>query len=635
MNVNSRPALSPVAVWLVVCVLLNVAGWVLSALGQLNRAGYAVVFVLAGAAACGWWLWRRPRLEPGFRWSRLRRRYRRGLPLGFAVLAGLAILGGVLHGPSNYDGLAYRIPRVLHWLAEGQWHWIQTEFQRVNTRACGFEWLMAPLFVFSKTDRLVFLLNAVTFLLLPGMCYGVLHRLGVRRRVAAAWMWLLPTGYCFLLQAGSISNDLFGAACALAALYYALRGREQPGIGNASMAVLAAALMTGAKTSNLPLLLPCLLAGIPAWSAFLRRPAIAAAVLVAAVSCSFLPMAVMNLRHSGDWSGLRAESVNFNAGSPAVCLANNSVLLVIQNFVPPVFPLAKQWEGAAARLIPESFGRKIQTAFEPSGAHWRLGEMQVEESAGLGFGISLLLLLSFVAAQIHRSGNGLNPGLQLWRLTIYAGALVALAVFMAKSGLSTAARLIAPYYLFLIPLLLQSPAHAWIIRARWWRVGAGVVMLLGALLLVISPARPLWPARTVLARWDAAQSHPVLARARIVYEVYGARSDGFAPARALLPPDLAVLGLVSYDDPETSLWRPFGSRRIRHVTHRDTPATLAADGVGYVLVRQDKLELCFQRDFNVWLRAVNGRVERTVDLNLRAGSKPTVWHLVRLAPLPQ
>jgi len=40
-------------------------------------------------------------------------------------------------------------------------------------------------------------------------------------------MWLVPTGYCFLLQAGSISNDLFGAVFAMAAVDFALRARQE------------------------------------------------------------------------------------------------------------------------------------------------------------------------------------------------------------------------------------------------------------------------------------------------------------------------------------------------------------------------------------------------------------------------
>ena len=104
----------------------------------------------------------------GWNLRKQRRRFRRTFPLAFLILALLAILGGALHPPSNYDALAYRVPRVLHWLAEGQWHWIYTDFQRVNTRACGIEWLSAPLIAFTKTDRLLFLINAVLVLAAAG-----------------------------------------------------------------------------------------------------------------------------------------------------------------------------------------------------------------------------------------------------------------------------------------------------------------------------------------------------------------------------------------------------------------------------------------------------------------------------------
>ncbi len=62
-----------------------------------------------------------------------------GLPeMGAAIPSSVAVgipgvgragfFGGLIHAPANYDGLAYRIPRVLHWLAEGRWHLIETIF---------------------------------------------------------------------------------------------------------------------------------------------------------------------------------------------------------------------------------------------------------------------------------------------------------------------------------------------------------------------------------------------------------------------------------------------------------------------------------------------------------------------------
>ena len=175
-----------VFLWICLCAWLNCAGWGLSALHQLNPAGYGVA-LLAGAA--GFWIWRQEWPLPGRRdWRKTARRFRRGLPLGFLLLTGLALAGGVLYAPTNYDGLAYRTPRVLHWLAEGRWHWIHTVFPRVNGRACGYEWLCTPLIALLRTDRWLFLINLVSLLLMPGLIFSVFTRLGVRPRVAWCWM---------------------------------------------------------------------------------------------------------------------------------------------------------------------------------------------------------------------------------------------------------------------------------------------------------------------------------------------------------------------------------------------------------------------------------------------------------------
>src|SRR3984957_19098784 len=216
---------SLVAIWIWLCVYLNCAGWGLSAIHQLNACGYAVVLLVGAAAFFIWGQKFSGRLFPHILWLKLRRRFRRPFPLAFLILAAMAFLGGAIYAPNNFDGLTYRIPRILHWLPAGQWHWIHTPDARMNTRACGFEWLSAPLIELTNTDRWLFLINIASFLLLPGLVFSVFTKLGVRRRVAWHWMWIVPTGYCFLLQAGSIGNDLFGAPFALAAVDFALRAK--------------------------------------------------------------------------------------------------------------------------------------------------------------------------------------------------------------------------------------------------------------------------------------------------------------------------------------------------------------------------------------------------------------------------
>ena len=238
-----------VTIWIWLCAYLNCAGWTLSALHRLNAGGYAVALTLGLAAVLVWKQKSGAPLYPKIHSQKFLRRFRRGFPLGFLVLAALAFLGGALHPPTNYDALAYRLPRVLHWLAAGQWHWIHSAFDRLNNRSCGIEWVSAPVLALLKSDRPLFLINFISFLLLPGLVFGVFTRLGVGRRVAWHWMWLAPTAYGFVLQAGSIGNDLFGAVFALAAVDFALRAKNTGLAAAFFTSVLAAALMTSAKTN--------------------------------------------------------------------------------------------------------------------------------------------------------------------------------------------------------------------------------------------------------------------------------------------------------------------------------------------------------------------------------------------------
>ena len=121
-----------VKLWVLGSAACVAAGWILSALHQLNLAGYAVFFFLfvAGLAV----EYRRRRREgratgamagaKPARWNLPR--FRRPLPLLFLLTAALAIAGGALHAPNNYDALTYRFPRMLHWWAASGWHWIAT-----------------------------------------------------------------------------------------------------------------------------------------------------------------------------------------------------------------------------------------------------------------------------------------------------------------------------------------------------------------------------------------------------------------------------------------------------------------------------------------------------------------------------
>jgi hypothetical protein len=87
--------------------------------------------------------------------------------------------------------------------------------------------------------------------------------------------------------------------------------------------------------------------------------------------------------------------------------------------------------------------------------------------------------------------------------------------------------------------------------------------------------------------------------------------------------------MVTYDDPETSLWRPFGSRRIEHVCPGDTAADVKARGVEYILLKEKNFGWS-NYTLEDWLQRMNAQVVWKIPLNLRASSGPLDWYLVKL-----
>src|SRR5689334_13393091 len=106
-----------VRLWIWLSVFATAAGWMLSALGQLNRAGYGIFFCFSALVL---WFGRKAWGEEWpahfFRWHKFRRRFGRPLSLAFLFLTLLILLGGIFYPPSNHTALTYRIPRVLQWL---------------------------------------------------------------------------------------------------------------------------------------------------------------------------------------------------------------------------------------------------------------------------------------------------------------------------------------------------------------------------------------------------------------------------------------------------------------------------------------------------------------------------------------
>jgi hypothetical protein len=634
--------------WVIFCAACNVAGWTFSALHILDRPAYILFLigcaVIASISLFGWPLNFRRVLRPeGVRdrmrgpacraevgrrpgtGGALRTRFSRPFPLAFLILAALATLGGILYAPTNYDALAYRTPRVLHWLAEHRWHWIHTEFQRLNARGTGFEWVCAPFISVARTDRFLFLLNVISFLLMPGLIYSVFTRLGVNRRLAYFWMWILPTGYCFLLQVGSIGNDLFTVPFVLASIDFALRARQERDVRSAWLSILSAALFTSAKANTLPLGLVWLMVIIPCWRLLLSDWLLTSVVILISIFSSFVPTALLNQKYSGDWTGAVAEALPIIKANSVVRLIGNTGILAVHTVMPPVFPPARIWnDRIAPRLVSKSLDRKIGENFMVTGTLFTVSELEIEESAGLGLGVSLFLL-TFMPGKPRRALSKLT----LTHYLVFGAIAIAFLAFMRASFVRSTARLLTPYYPLLAIPLLMIFARDTISRRRQCYVGVPVFGM-AILLLVLNPARPLWPANTMISALKQHFGGRLLDRAQTVYSVYSNRAQAFDPALRLLPNDAKIVGIVTFDDPETALWRPFGSRRIVHVCSGDTAEFLRAEGIKYIWVNDEKFAMLFKGTVAAWLEKIRADRLQTISLQLRAGEGPIPWHLVRL-----
>jgi hypothetical protein len=615
------------ALWILFSAWSSLSGWCLSAFGYLNPAGinFSYSIFLACLILC------RAHLQveagrPG--WKILRSRLL--APKIWLLLTAFALAGGILYSPNNYDYLSYRFPRLLYWSWDHAWGRIPTIDERMNYSGTGFEWLMAPLFIVFKTDRLFFLINFLSYLLMPGLVFSVFSRLGISKRISWWWMSILPCGYCYILQAASAGNDAFAAVYLLASLHYLLQMKDSSAPRNLALSCLAIALMTGAKASNLPLVLPWLILLFFRGKSFLKsvRPGLFAIFLVLAAAVSFLPVALLNIQFTGDYSGDPDNSTKMKVSNPVIGVAGNSLQLMTDNLSPPLLPRRIDW---TVRL-PSQLKAYLLRDFPRLDLH--MGELQIEEEAGLGLGIvlyvSLFIVAGIVARLRDRSLIAPQNRRALW--VVGAGA-IALLAYMSKMASEATSRLIAAYYPLLVAgVLVLASLDGRILHRRifGW---IGILVMLSALpLVILSPARPLFPVQAVseIMAWSHVPAE-IIARYQQVYAVYAERSDAFKEFIAALPPGEQAIGfLQDGDDSEVSLWRPFGARNVIEVTPEDSREELRARGIQFVVVSQKALTIRHHTTLPLLLAKWSGSLVEEKSLILMVHVGPEKWYLLRL-----
>ncbi len=619
--------------WLLWSAWCSCAGWLLSAVSQLHGWGHTALLPVLVVAS---WQWLRATAPPPISTStnkffKLRKRLFRPLPLIYVSIATLSLVSGLLHVPWSFDAVTYRLPRLLEWWAAHQWHWIGTLDHRLDFSSCGFEWQMLPVIELTQSDRLLFLLNWIPFLLMPGLTFYAFRSLGVRGKSARRWMWMLPTGYCFALQSSGIQNDGYSVNYTLAAVAFSTFALHSQRICGLAFAVIAAALLTGAKVSNLPLLLPLGVLCFPLlkqvrwlnWRTIL--------VAIVAITCSFMPLALLSGKQTGDWTGNPADQWSVKVHGSAGAVTANLILLANDAAQLPYFPGSKHVNSLLGNFNQSPFIFQLQQAHRQfTGTHF--GELAYEGSAGLGFGLAAYITVLLVGAFFVRpKAFHATPLPWAWQIAPWL-AWIAYAVYLSKLGSYHTPRIAAPYYPLLILAVLRLPRVFAMEQKRVSNILAGVAAFTVLPVVILTPVRPLVP----IASIASITGSPAIDRIAGKYRHWKYLCDDLATLRENLPQDEAMLGYAGgFRDTPYGLWKPLGSRTIVELGLPTGPhAKWPPQGMNHAVVTARGLKERYQMELGPWLTTVRGEVvfEYSRNLMLDASSPPQYesWFLVKL-----
>lgn len=611
--------------WSAGCALVTGA---LSLPGWLNGWGWAAAVALGwvGGTAAGWIRWIRPTFRP--------RRLRRGLPAAFVLTLVLATLGACLFPPTNIDTLWYRLPRVIQWLQAGRWHWLDTERWRLNSIAFGLELHWLPWAAWGMPDRVLALPNLVSFALLPGLLFRVFRQAGVTGRVAWTAMWVVASGWCFVAQAGSTASDAFAAVYFLAAMDGALAFGRSRRPGLLAWSVVAAALMTNTKQTNLPLLLPWVVALAPAHATLRalpgRFPARTGLLLVVAFLVSTGPLLVANVIHAGSWTGTPDwANERWRPAHPGFAMAVQLPFLLLQNLQPPITPGTEAWNAWMAAWTSGPIAPWFQGFDLPGRLFAQIGEHCV----GFGLAPTLWVLALLLAPRGPRHATTAvattaNPARRLgFRLAIATG--LSAAVLLSRIGFLELARYFAAYYpLLLLPALLRRGADP-LLRRRVGQIASLAVVVAGVAFVATVRHRPLACPPGLL------QSSP-LGRVGAIHRLGDALAfqTGFGRQlgefERILPPG-EPLGWAHDSPGEAEFAWPPGRRRIRLMRPEATGEALRRAGLRWVVasaITETNAPAALER----WAAERGGQVRALVPFVFRFGVPAVPYALVELTP---
>jgi hypothetical protein len=426
----------------------------------------------------------------------------------------------------------------------------------------------------------------------------------------------LSAGWCFVFQASSVANDSFGVIYALAAVDLALRARENKKIADLWLSTLAIALATGIKQTNIPLVLPWLVAVWPDIPLILKNKKGTIAIASVALLVSILPVSLFNLKYAGSWLPVENSGIasigQFHL-DPFWGIVGNAFCIPLQNLVPPFFynGMISPWNEHLAAFTATPFGAHF-SSFETFGFLSAVREHGVSEAnAGVGLGVCILLAVSILAALILRPTKISRSSGKFFRV-LRAAPWLALLIFMAKVGSYENARQLAPYYPFLFPPFLIMAGQSSVVRRRVWQWLGLATMIISAFLVITLSERPLFPAAKLFSFLHAKFPESKLVFNEAIQYLASMRR-GMEIRRECLresvPSDAKVIGYFPKmnNGDEPGLWFPYGLHRVELIRPEDSPEYVRSTGASCLVVSSTVLQQSGET-LQQWLQKYNATI---------------------------
>jgi hypothetical protein len=387
--------------------------------------------------------------------------------------------------------------------------------------------------------------------------------------------------------------------------------------------------MTGIKASNIPLALPWLMVvclnGRAFWKAC--RPGWLIGTGLAGALVSFLPSALLNIHFSGNYTGDPANVHGLQARNPVAGIVGNSLELAASNLLPPIWPreIAPRLPPAIERYVLRGFPRFAM----------RHPALELEEDSALGIGVSLFTALCLIyGLRARLSGAGRRRQIQAGAGWIALATAVAWLGYMGKMGSEAGPRLMAVYYIIGIGVMLAVlQIDGTSVHRRVWRVAACAVLAIVFPVLILYPGRPLLPVAVILQGLRTC-GVPAAAVERLgdYYRNRPTRVDSLKELRLALPETEKAVGLVeNSDDPEVSLWMPFGSRQVVELDPKEPRAELDAKQIRYVVVSEFGLRELHHMSVADLAKKWSMRVILRQGVVLKTAFKTENWYLLSSA----